>query len=1160
MTSLTLSNGSTYRLLPDSGPSQPLEPHDDPFRPESRETNALLQHAENNPFAFTPEILSKMFSPKSLPTFHALGGLAGLVHGLRTDYRSGLSVDETVVDRRNYSTFQSNSPAASDLYVDRKRVFGVNRLPERKPKSICQLMWIAFNDKVLILLATVATISLSLGLYQTFALPHKPGQPRVEWAEGVTIMAAVIIVVVVGALNDYQKELQFARLHRKKDDRVVRAIRSGRSLEISVYDILVGDVLHLEPGDLVPADGVLISGYNVRCDESSATGESDPAHKIGGDEAMTRIAANQGTHKLDPFILSGSKVLEGIGTYLVTGVGMHSSYGKLMVSMAEETDSTPLQKKLGVVADQIATAGVAVALVLFVVLFSKFLAQLPGSTDSPYEKGQTFLRILISSLTVVVVAVPEGLPLAVTLALAIATTKMLKDNNLVRVLSACETMGNATSVCCDKTGTLTENKMKVRAGILGTSSQFKGSTTTIEEPQVDSSPLALRPGLGSVNEFVSSLPDDVRKILVQSIVINSTAFESEEGGQTAFVGSKTEAALLLFAKELLGIGPLSQERDSVAKVQVIPFDSNRKCMATVTRNSKFSYCLYVKGAPEILLDKCTHVIADPTKSADGVSLTGDKIDLLTGTIGEYGASALRTIGLAYREFRSWPPPEAQTLEGDSMEVLFEDIFQNMTFLGLFGIQDPLRPDAKEAVEQCQRAGIFVRMVTGDNVGTAKAIARECSILTPEGIVMEGPHFRALSPMELKQCIPRLQVLARSSPEDKMVLVKTLKELGEIVAVTGDGTNDGPALRAADVGFSMGISGTEVAKEASLIILMNDNFSSIVKAVSWGRTVNDAVRKFLQFQLTVNITAVTLVFVSAIASEKEESILTPVQLLWVNLIMDTFAALALATDPPTPEILNRKPTPKSAPLISVTMWKMIVGQSIYQLVVTLVLNFAGDRILGYYTGQDEDTLETLVFNTFVWMQFFNQYNNRRLDNNLNIFEGLHRNYYYISINLVTILGQLLIIFFGGGILSATRLNGTQWAISLFLGALSLPIAVVIRLIPDDFIARNFPIRVDRNLTARIDISFNRRSIWNEAAMGVREELVSFRENRSFSFLNGKTIFGREAAGEREGEGGHLGIGTKGVVGRSRSNSALAPAAVMAGMVMGSVAALSVPNDT
>jgi Cation transport ATPase (P-type)/E1-E2 ATPase len=560
---------------------------------------------------------------------------------------------------------------------------------------------------------------------------------------------------------------------------------------------------------------------------------------------MTRTQTNQSTHKLDPFILSGSKVLEGIGIYLVTGVGIHSSYGNLMVSMVEETDPTPLQKKLSVVADQIATAGVTVALVLFVVLFSKFLAQLPGSTDSPYEKGQIFLRILISSLTVVVVAVPEGLPLAVTLALAIATTRMLKDNNLVRVLSACETMGNATSVCCDKTGTLTQNKMKVRAGILGTTSQFKDSTVATQAPRGESSPLALRPGLVSVNEFVSSLPDDVRKILIESIVINSTGFESEQGAQTTFVGSKTEAALLFFAKEQLGIGPLSRERDSVAKVQVIPFDSRRKCMASVTSNSKSSYRLYVKGAPEILLDKCTHVIADPTISADSVSLTGDKIDRLTETIGEYSASSLRTIGLAYREFQCWPPPGAHTLEGNPMEVLFEDIFEDMTFLGLFGIQDPLRPDVKEAVENCQRAGIYVRMVTGDNVGTARAIARECGILTSEGIVMEGPHFRALSPMELRQWIPRLQVLARSSPEDKMVLVKTLKELGEIVAVTGDGTNDGPALRAADVGFSMGISGTEVAKEASLIILMNDNFSSIVKAVEWGRTVNDAVRKFLQ---------------------------------------------------------------------------------------------------------------------------------------------------------------------------------------------------------------------------------------------------------------------------------------------------------------------------
>jgi len=333
--------------------------------------------------------------------------------------------------------------------------------------------------------------------------------------------------------------------------------------------------------------------------------------------------------------------------------------------------------------------------------------------------------------------------------------------------------------------------------------------------------------------------------------------------------------------------------------------------------------------------------------------------------------------------------QARLLESQPNEILFEDI-KDLTFLGLFGIQDPLRPGVKEAVVKCQHAGVRVRMITGDNIGTAKSIATECGILSEDGVIMEGPQFRRLSEWQMSKVLPNLQVLARSTPEDKRILVKTLKELGEIVAVTGDGTNDGPALRAADVGFSMGISGTEVAREASSIVLIDDNFSSIVKAIEWGRTVNDAIRKFLQvclpnihhlvylhllttsqFQLTVNITAVTLTFVSAIASDKEKSILTPVQLLWVNLIMDTFAALALATDPPNSQVLNRHPEPKSASLITLNMWKMILGQSIYQLVVTLSLNFAGNKILGYTTSQQQGTLETLVFNTYVWMQFFNQ---------------------------------------------------------------------------------------------------------------------------------------------------------------------------------------------
>jgi P-type Ca2+ transporter type 2C len=333
----------------------------------------------------------------------------------------------------------------------------------------------------------------------------------------------------------------------------------------------------------------------------------------------------------------------------------------------------------------------------------------------------------------------------------------------------------------------------------------------------------------------------------------------------------------------------------------------------------------------------------------------------------------------------------------------------MTLIGITGIEDPLRPGVREAVANCHKAGVTVKMCTGDNVLTARSIALQCGIYTPGGIIMEGPVFRQLSPQERLEIVPRLQVLARSSPEDKKVLVEQLRSLGEIVGVTGDGTNDGPALKTADVGFSMGIAGTEVAKEASDIILMDDNFSSIVKAIIWGRAVNDAVRKFLQFQISTNITAVIITFVSAVASASEESVLSAVQLLWINIIMDTFAALALATDPASLKSLERKPEKKSAPLFSVDMYKQILGQSMYQTIITLIFHFLGAKILGFHHENDADLqkqhdkiVQTLVFNIFVFAQIFNSINSRRLDNKLNIFEGVLKNYYFMGI---TLLGAL-----------------------------------------------------------------------------------------------------------------------------------------------------------
>ncbi|GAB7348486.1 hypothetical protein MBLNU459_g6893t3 [Dothideomycetes sp. NU459] len=1061
---------------------------------------------ENNPFAFTPGQLGKMLNPKSLGAFHALGGLAGIEKGLRTDRKSGLNSEEgrlegsisfgdatRPADSNNNSTTNAGTSSGSGegAFADRLRIFSDNRLPERKGKGFFQLAWEAYKDKVLLLLTGAAIVSLALGLYQTFGQKHAPGEPKVEWVEGVAIIIAILIVVLVGSLNDWQKERQFIKLNRKKDNRFIKLIRSGKTQEISIHDVLAGDIMLLEPGDMVAVDGILVEGHGIKCDESSATGESDLLKKTAADEVWRAIEEREPLKKMDPFILSGAKVTEGVGKFMVTSTGIHSSYGKTMMSLREENEVTPLQSKLNVLAEYIAKLGGAAALLLFIVLLIKFLAQLPGNHSSPSDKAQRFLNILIVAVTIVVVAVPEGLPLAVTLALAFATKRMTKDNNLVRVLRSCETMGNATTVCSDKTGTLTQNVMTVVAGTVGTSSRFRNTASSNADGTTGAAELDDHVDDVSTNEFIGTLGDAIKTLWKDSIALNSTAFEGEENGKQTFIGSKTETALLSFARDYLGMGPVSIERSNAELVQMMPFDSGRKCMGVVQKvNNK--YRLYVKGASEIMLKHCTKIVRDPTKGVDGVSISNENVQTLNLLIESYASRSLRTIGFIYRDFEQWPPRGAKRVEDDKTQVVFNDILKDMTFFGVVGIQDPLREGVTEAVADCIRAGVFPRMVTGDNILTAKAIATECGIFTAGGLALEGPVFRKMSKKEQREVVPKLQVLARSSPDDKKTLVKLLKEMGETVAVTGDGTNDAPALKAADVGFSMGIAGTEVAKEASDIILMDDNFASIIKALMWGRAVNDAVQKFLQFQITVNITAVLLAFVSAVASSDEESVLTAVQLLWVNLIMDTFAALALATDAPTRNILNRKPAPKSAPLITLNMWKMIIGQAIYQLIVTFILNFGmhegGNSVLSYNNAEERTQLQAMVFNTFVWMQIFNEFNNRRLDNKFNIFEGVQRNIFFIVINTIMIGGQIMIIFVGGRAFSVTRLTGEQWGISLGLGAVSIPIGIVIRLIPDELISRLIPTWLKRKSQPAVTITDEERPFeFNQALLDIRDEL-------------------------------------------------------------------------
>ncbi|KAL5346756.1 plasma membrane calcium [Pseudogymnoascus australis] len=1027
----------------------------------------------DNKFAFVPGQMSKLIDPKSLSAFYAVGGIKGLERGLRTDRLGGLSPDEAflygtisleeakitrppskhppMTHRTEYESprplIKAQGPDQS--FSDRRRTFGENRVPEKKPKNILQLAWIAYNDRVLILLTIAAVISLAVGLYQTFGQLHKEGEAAVEWIEGVAITVAILIVVVVGALNDWQKERQFGKLNKKKQDRSVKLIRSGKIQEISVFDVLVGDVMHLEPGDVIPVDGIFIDRYNVRCDKSSATGESSLITKHAAADVFQSILAGEDLNKMDPFIISGSKVSEGVGTFLVTAVGIHSSYGKTLISLHEGPQVTPLQSKLYRLANQIAKLGIGSALLLFVTLLIKFFVQLPGSTQNASEKAQEFMQILIVTITIIVVAVPEGLPLAVTLALAFATRKMLKDNNLVRYLKACETMGNATTICSDKTGTLTQNTMTVVA-------------ICIAERQLEP----------SLTASVRAISRPVKCLLKDSIAINSTAFEVQDKGRLAFTSSKTESALLDFAHTSLGIGPVSLERSNSCTVYLVSFDSARKYMATIVQ-TEHGFRIYAKGAVEVMLERCTQVLQNVASDASSTAITSEHMIHLNRNIENFATRSLRTIALLYRDLQSLPCHAAGTMN-EFLKTGFDDLFKDMTLLAIVGIRDPLREGVKASVARCQAAGITVRMVTGDNLLTAKAIARECGILTDDDLVMDSQDFRKLGVVEMNCIIPRLQVLARSSPEDKKILVKALQELGEVVAVTGDGTNDAPALRTADVGFSMGLTSTEVAKEASDIVLMDNNFSSIVKAVMWGRAVNDAVRKFLQFQITVNIAAVILTFVSAVASNTETSVLTAVQLLWVNLIIDTIGALALATDPLAESILDRKPDPRSSPLITVTI-------------------------------------------------------NRRIDNKLNIFEGITQNWLFIGINLTMVVGQVIIILIGGRALQVVRLNRAQWGYSIVLGFLSIPVAVITRLIPDDIFQKIIPHRWQPQVTTSALVVSDESQLkdWNSVLLEIREEL------EILSWIHG----GRLHAYNRRN--------------KSHRKSSLKPVAVMAGLVAGSI---------
>ncbi|CAK9182841.1 unnamed protein product [Ilex paraguariensis] len=921
-------------------------------------------------FQICADELGSIVEGHNLRKLKVHGGIEGIAEKLSTSTTNGISTSEDSLKRR-------------------KDTYGVNKFAESPVRGFWIFVWEALQDTTLMILAVCAFVSLIVGIITE-------GWPKGAH-DGLGIVASILLVVFVTATSDYKQSLQFKDLDKEKKKITIQVTRNGYRQKISIYDLLPGDIVHLAIGDQVPADGLFVSGFSVLINESSLTGESEPVN----------VTAQK------PFLLSGTKVQDGSCKMLVTTVGMRTQWGKLMATLTEGgDDETPLQVKLNGVATIIGKIGLFFAVITFAVLVQGWYSRkmLEGSHWSwSGDDALEMLEYFAIAVTIVVVAVPEGLPLAVTLSLAFAMKKMMNDKALVRHLAACETMGSATTICSDKTGTLTTNHMAVvKACICGEIKEVSGSVKK--------------------SVLCSGIPDFAMTILLQSI-LNNTGGEvvKNKDNKTEILGTPTETALLEFGL-LLG-GDFQAERQASKLVRVEPFNSAKKRMGVVLELPGGSFRAHCKGASEIILAACDKII---DSSGEIVPLVEASTKHLKDTIDQFANESLRTLCLAYMDMGSEFSAESPIpLEG-------------YICLGIVGIKDPVRPGVKESVAICRSAGITVRMVTGDNINTAKAIARECGILTDSGIAIEGPIFRMKSEEELCEIIPNLQVMARSSPLDKHTLVKHLRTtFQEVVAVTGDGTNDAPALHEADIGLAMGIAGTEVAKESADVIILDDNFSTIPTVAKWGRSVYVNIQKFVQFQLTVNIVALIVNFSSACLTGNAP--LTAVQLLWVNMIMDTLGALALATEPPNNDLMKRLPVGRKGNFISNVMWRNISGQSLYQLIVIWYLQTAGKAVFHIHGPDSDLILNTIIFNSFVFCQLFNEISSRDMEK-INVFKGILNNYVFVAVLISTVFFQIVIVEILGTFANTSPLSLHQWFASVSIGFLGMPIAAAVKMIP------------------------------------------------------------------------------------------------------------------
>lgn len=821
--------------------------------------------------------------------------------------------------------------------------YGHNILTPPHKESLFIAFLKKFKDPLIIILLIAGLLSVGIAFYEYYGL----GQGTSVFFEPVGIFVAIFLATGLAFAFEAKADHEFSLLNQVNDDEPVMVIRNGQTTQVARRDVVVGDIVIINTGDEIPADGTLLEATSLNVDESTLTGEpiaaktTDPTH-FDPDATFASNATMRGT-----------KVMEGHGVMQVTAVGDHTENGKVFTAaQIDDGVKTPLSIQLDRLGSYISRGAYAVAAAIIVGRLIIYFVNYPFEWIT---FATTFIQTLMIAVALIVVAVPEGLPMAVTLSLAYSMRRMLRTNNLVRKLHACETMGATTVICTDKTGTLTQNRMQVYRA-----------------------------------DFFGNPPAEV---IAQGIALNSTAQLDDSGAKPQVLGNPTEGALLLWLRDRGTDFRMLRQTSKV--IDEIPFSTERKFMATAVETPAGKRILYVKGAPEIVFGMCS--------STPGV--TREEIDAL---LASYQAQAMRTLGFAWKELA----------EGEEVKA------EGLTFAGIAAISDPVRADVPEAVSEVINAGISVKIVTGDTPGTAKEIGRQIGLWDdatdgPDNIIT-GAEFAELTDEQLMQRVEGLKIIARARPMDKKRLVEALQKLGEVVAVTGDGTNDAPALKAAHVGLSMG-DGTSVAKEASDITIIDNSFASIGRAVMWGRSLYLNIQRFILFQMTVNVVACLIVLVGAFLGL--ESPLTVTQMLWVNLIMDTFAAMALASLPPSARVMSDKPRSRSAFIINKAMGREILGVGLFFTAVLL-----GLLIWMRGAGLTEYRL-TVFFTVFVMLQFWNIFNARAFATGGSAF-NLRGCDGFVMIAAAILAGQILIVQFGGELFSVTPLTLRDWLIIVF----------------------------------------------------------------------------------------------------------------------------------